>query len=261
MARRTAPGAVLVAELFLLLLFLRTSSTRRSVRAEWEDDTILLQQQQQPATGVLAPRAAAAASGSIPPPAWLAAAAQNEDEDGVTYYSPNVPLDEQRPAKNDEDNDNQATDNDNSDTPATLATTSSSSNAYSFFDEAVLVVRAGSGGQGAATFKKGVQNQNGPPDGGTGGRGGHVVLCVDASLNTLAGLSSALRPNRWGGSGAAHSSSSQRPRSFRAENGADGGRQFQNGQVRAGRGDSRAPGDGRAGTGARSGNGKCGGTR
>jgi GTPase len=109
---------------------------------------------------------------------------------------------------------------------------------YSFYDEATIHVRAGSGGQGSSTYKKGVGNQNGPPDGGNGGRGGDVYLVVDASLNTLAGLNpGSWRPNAFGGSGAARSvgsssSSSLYPtyKSFRAENGSDGSRQLKDGR-------------------------------
>jgi GTP-binding protein len=68
-------------------------------------------------------------------------------------------------------------------------------------------------------------------------------MVLDPSLNTLAGLTpSAYRPNAYGGSGAAYKqsngsggkSSSQGEtrffKSFRAENGADGDRQFKNGR-------------------------------
>ena len=103
---------------------------------------------------------------------------------------------------------------------------------YSFYDEVTILVKAGSGGQGASTYKKGVGGQNGRPDGGNGGNGGNVVLVVDDSLNTLAGLSlSASKANAFGGSGAAVSAvSSNRYKSFRAENGADGGRQMKSGR-------------------------------
>ncbi|KAG7369250.1 GTP1/OBG-domain containing protein [Nitzschia inconspicua] len=106
---------------------------------------------------------------------------------------------------------------------------------YSFYDEATIYVRAGSGGQGSSTYKKGVGNQNGPPDGGNGGKGGDVYLVVDPSLNTLAGLNpGSWRPNAFGGSGAARSggvgSSSPMFKSFRAENGSDGSRQLKDGR-------------------------------
>lgn len=108
---------------------------------------------------------------------------------------------------------------------------------YSFYDEVTILVKAGSGGQGASTYKKGVGGQNGRPDGGNGGNGGNVVLVVDDSLNTLAGLSpNAYKANSFGGSGAAvsaaNSNRQRRPRykSFRAEIGADGGRQMKSGR-------------------------------
>jgi GTP-binding protein len=140
------------------------------------------------------------------------------DNDNDVYYSPNVPL----------------SDNFMDDADFDAESELSSINEYSFFDEAVITVRAGSGGQGSNTYKK-VGHQNGPPDGGNGGQGGNVILQVDASLNTLAGLSHAWRPNSFGGSGAAASSNSaatgnHRPKSFRAENGLDGERQFKNGR-------------------------------
>ncbi|KAL3804060.1 hypothetical protein HJC23_006451 [Cyclotella cryptica] len=112
----------------------------------------------------------------------------------------------------------------------------SSSNEYSFFDEATIYVRAGSGGQGSSTYKKGVNNQNGPPDGGNGGRGGSVILQLDESLNTLAGLARyAWRPNSFGGGGGAKrrgdgETTTNRVLTFRAENGADGGRQNRQGR-------------------------------
>ena len=91
------------------------------------------------------------------------------------------------------------------------------------------------GGQGASTYKKGVGGQNGRPDGGNGGNGGNVYLVVDDSLNTLAGLSpNAYKVNSFGGSGAAVSAANNnrqpRYKSFRAEIGADGGRQMKSGR-------------------------------
>jgi Obg family GTPase CgtA len=103
-------------------------------------------------------------------------------------------------------------------------------NEYSFFDEATIYVRAGSGGQGSSTYKKAPGGQNGQPDGGDGGKGGDVILVADDSLNTLAGLTRAWRPNSFGGGGAATTSTGFRPISFRAENGQDGARQFKNGR-------------------------------
>ena len=131
---------------------------------------------------------------------------------------------------------------------------------FSFFDEASIYVRAGSGGQGSSTYKKAKKGANGIPDGGSGGIGGNVVLVLDPSLNTLAGLSRrALRPNAFGGGGAAASSkrlghggkqggvgadgnatgadksgsnfvARERLLSFRAEDGKPGGRMYDNGR-------------------------------
>ena len=135
----------------------------------------------------------------------------------TTYYSPNIPLVDKVLSEQSPDE--------------YAASIESSANEYSFFDEATIYVRAGSGGQGASTFKKGVGGQDGPPDGGNGGRGGNVVLIVDESLNTLAGLTHAWRPNSFGGSGAASSNTFRDQRkSFRAENGVDGGRQLKSGK-------------------------------
>lgn len=52
-------------------------------------------------------------------------------------------------------------------------------------DHATITVKAGSGGNGAATFRREKFVPRGGPDGGDGGRGGHVYLEVDASINTL----------------------------------------------------------------------------
>mmetsp|Transcript_8601 Transcript_8601/g.18565 ORF Transcript_8601/g.18565 Transcript_8601/m.18565 type:complete len:525 (+) Transcript_8601:72-1646(+) len=121
---------------------------------------------------------------------------------------------------------------------------------FSFFDEATIYVRAGSGGQGSSTYKKAKKGANGIPDGGSGGLGGNVVLKLDQSLNTLAGLSKrTLRPNAFGGGGAAASSkrmgdkqgagmnvqennfvARERLLSFRAEDGKTGGRMYDNGR-------------------------------
>lgn len=141
-----------------------------------------------------------------------AASAERAD----VYYSPNVPL---RRNVDDEATTNGGFDVTVDDAAEIAAATV---NEYSFFDEAIIYVRAGSGGQGSNTFKR-MGAQQGPPDGGNGGGGGEVILEVDASLNTLAGLTTAWRPNAYGGSGAA-ANTARRIKSFRAENGADGER-------------------------------------
>jgi GTPase involved in cell partitioning and DNA repair len=158
---------------------------------------------------------------------WASGSDENESQSASadttptsTYFSPNAPLDNSRYTYSDGDS--------AEDIPTDAE---ASTNEYSFFDEASIYVRAGSGGQGSSTFRKGVGNQDGPPDGGNGGRGGNVVLILDESLNTLAGLTHAWRPNSFGGSGAASSAGAKEQRkSFRGENGADGGRHLKSGR-------------------------------
>jgi GTP-binding protein len=110
----------------------------------------------------------------------------------TTYFSPNVPLGN-RHIREETSN----------------ITSSSSEDEYSFFDQITMTVQAGSGGQGASTYKRTKGGQQGPPDGGNGGRGGHVVVMADSSMNTLASL--------------------QR-RFVRAEKGQDGTYSFQSGK-------------------------------
>jgi len=54
-----------------------------------------------------------------------------------------------------------------------------------FVDEANIVVIAGSGGNGSASFRREKYIPFGGPDGGDGGRGGSVLLEGDSGLNTL----------------------------------------------------------------------------
>jgi GTPase len=54
-----------------------------------------------------------------------------------------------------------------------------------FLDEVRIVVRAGAGGDGAATFRREAHVPRGGPDGGDGGRGGSVYLRVDVGQTTL----------------------------------------------------------------------------
>jgi GTPase len=54
-----------------------------------------------------------------------------------------------------------------------------------FLDRVKIWVRAGDGGDGAATFRKEAHVPRGGPDGGDGGRGGSVYLRVDPGQTTL----------------------------------------------------------------------------
>jgi GTPase len=78
------------------------------------------------------------------------------------------------------------------------------------FDEATIYISSGSGGNGSATFRREKYVPRGGPDGGDGGRGGHVYLVADARLNTLRSFSERER--------------------FSAENGGHGGKQKRRGR-------------------------------
>jgi GTP-binding protein len=54
-----------------------------------------------------------------------------------------------------------------------------------FLDEVTITVRAGDGGDGAATFRREAHVPRGGPDGGDGGRGASVYLKVDAGQTLL----------------------------------------------------------------------------
>src|SRR5438874_7613582 len=54
-----------------------------------------------------------------------------------------------------------------------------------FIDRARLVVRGGDGGRGVISFRREAHVPRGGPDGGDGGKGGDVILRVDAQLGTL----------------------------------------------------------------------------
>jgi len=54
-----------------------------------------------------------------------------------------------------------------------------------FLDQVDITVASGRGGDGAIHFRREKFVPRGGPDGGNGGRGGHVILEVSATLNTL----------------------------------------------------------------------------
>jgi GTP-binding protein len=54
-----------------------------------------------------------------------------------------------------------------------------------FLDRVTIFVKAGNGGDGAATFRREAHVPRGGPDGGDGGRGGSIHLRVDAGQTTL----------------------------------------------------------------------------
>lgn len=54
-----------------------------------------------------------------------------------------------------------------------------------FYDQAQIFVKAGNGGDGMATFRREKFVPRGGPDGGDGGRGGHIYIQADQGLNTL----------------------------------------------------------------------------
>ena len=54
-----------------------------------------------------------------------------------------------------------------------------------FIDEIIITVKAGNGGDGAATFRREKYIQFGGPDGGDGGKGGDVIFLANPNINTL----------------------------------------------------------------------------
>ncbi len=54
-----------------------------------------------------------------------------------------------------------------------------------FLDEAKIFVKSGNGGAGCVSFRREAHVPLGGPDGGNGGRGGHVYIKAVGSLNTL----------------------------------------------------------------------------
>ena len=54
-----------------------------------------------------------------------------------------------------------------------------------FVDEAFIDIAAGDGGNGCVSFRHEKYKEFGGPNGGDGGRGGHVFAVADINLNTL----------------------------------------------------------------------------
>lgn len=54
-----------------------------------------------------------------------------------------------------------------------------------FLDQTKIFVRSGNGGSGAVSFRREKYVPRGGPDGGDGGRGGHIILVATHDLNTL----------------------------------------------------------------------------
>ncbi len=54
-----------------------------------------------------------------------------------------------------------------------------------FLDRTKIIIKAGNGGNGSASFLHTAQTANGGPDGGEGGKGGDVVFVATKDLNTL----------------------------------------------------------------------------
>src|SRR6059036_3799045 len=54
-----------------------------------------------------------------------------------------------------------------------------------FIDRAKIFIKAGDGGAGALSFRREKYVPRGGPDGGSGGRGGNIILEVSRQLNSL----------------------------------------------------------------------------
>jgi GTPase len=81
-----------------------------------------------------------------------------------------------------------------------------------FIDRVNILVRAGNGGDGMATFRREKYVPRGGPDGGDGGRGGDVYLQVSPHLNTLLPFKFQTEFEAKAGGAAARSRPAARPR-------------------------------------------------
>lgn len=54
-----------------------------------------------------------------------------------------------------------------------------------FLDEAKIFIKSGNGGAGCVSFRREANMPYGGPDGGNGGRGGHIIVRAVSELNTL----------------------------------------------------------------------------
>ncbi len=72
-----------------------------------------------------------------------------------------------------------------------------------FVDKTKINIKAGNGGNGAVSFLRDKNTMNGGPDGGSGGRGGHVIFEATSNMNNLVDF--------------------YYTKKYRAENGVDGG--------------------------------------
>src|SRR6266566_1777883 len=61
-----------------------------------------------------------------------------------------------------------------------------------FLDQVKIWVRAGDGGDGAASFRREAHVPRGGPDGGDGGRGGSIHLLVDPGETTRSTIASSI---------------------------------------------------------------------
>jgi len=66
-----------------------------------------------------------------------------------------------------------------------------------FVDEAYIDIAAGDGGNGCVSFRHEKYKEFGGPNGGDGGRGGHVFAFADINLNTswTIAIRAATKPN------------------------------------------------------------------